>query len=97
MELLELLALFLSIGCTIYICKNLFLISLNYVGEFIYSLHISRSEDGNQFIGLVSTIIFTLIAYFIILILSYIIFKRFFLIPIIALCLYFRFGTDTGK
>lgn len=94
---MELLALFIAIGCIIYICKNVFLISLNYVGEFIYSLHISRSEDGNQFIALVSTIIFNLIANFLILILSYLIFKSYFLIPIIALCLYFRFGTDAGK
>ncbi|AVQ35814.1 hypothetical protein [Staphylococcus kloosii] len=94
---MEFLATIIVIGCSFYIFKNLFLILSSIVGDFVFSNNISRSEDGNQFIAIVSTLVITFLSLVIILVLSYTIFKGFYLLPIIAISLYFKFGTDAGK
>lgn len=91
------IAIIIVLVCSFYIFKNLFIILSNYVGEFVYSNNISRSEDGNQFIALVSTLVLTFLSLVLILVFSYMIFKGFYLLPIIAISLYFKFGTDAGK
>ncbi|BBK28780.1 MULTISPECIES: hypothetical protein [Staphylococcus] len=91
------IATIIVLVCSFYIFKNLFIILSNYVGEFVYSNNISRSEDGNQFIALVSTLVLTFLSLVLILVISYTIFKGFYLLPIIAISLYFKFGTDAGK
>ncbi|AMY06702.1 hypothetical protein A4G25_12500 [Staphylococcus condimenti] len=94
---MELLAAILTICCTFYIFKNVFVILIKYIGRFVFLIGISRSEDGNQFITLISTLFFSLVLVIFMLFFSYKIFKELCLLPIIAISLYFRFGTDAGK
>ncbi|WP_454263653.1 hypothetical protein [Staphylococcus cohnii] len=46
---------------------------------------------------MVSTLVLTFLSLVLILVISYTIFKGFYLLPIIAISLYFKFGTDAGK
>lgn len=92
-----LLAFIILLGCGFYIYKNIAYILARHIGSFVHSNQISRSEDGNDFIGMVATIILTFLAVVFIIILSYMIFRGLYLIPVIALCLYFRFATNTNE
>ncbi|RIO87364.1 hypothetical protein BUZ06_11105 [Staphylococcus gallinarum] len=92
-----LLAFIIVLGCGFYIYKNIAYILAGHIGNFVHSNQISRSEDGNDFIAMVATIILTFLAVVFIIILSYKIFRGLYLLPLIALCLYFRFGTNVGK
>lgn len=94
---MELLAFIILLGCGFYIYKNIAYILARHIGDFVHSNKISRTEDGNDFIAMVATLILTFLAVIFILILSYKIFRGFYLIPVIALCLYFKFGTNTNE
>lgn len=92
-----LLAFIILLGCGFYIYKNIAFILAGHIGNFVHSNQISRSEDGNDFIAMVATVILTFLVVVFILILSYMIFRGLYLIPVIALCLYFRFATNTSE
>lgn len=93
---MQFLGAIITLVCGFYILKNLFIILRDYVGDFVYSLNISRTESGNQVVAMIFTLVITLLSFFLILTFSYLIFRGLYLIPIIAISLYFKFGTDAG-
>lgn len=92
-----LLGMVIGILGGLYIWKNIAVILLPYIQCLVEKVNFSRSEDGNDmvtfFILLITTFLVMLISLFII----GKIFGGFGIIIIIALCVYFRIGTDKGR
>ncbi len=89
-DFLELLATIIYLICAFYIYKTVAFVLIPYISEFFYRMQISRSEDGNQALAMITVIIITAIVTIFIMIFSYMIFRWFSVFVIIGLCIYIR-------
>lgn len=88
--------LIIVLFCTFYLYKNIIFATASHVADFFHSHNISRDEDINDAIAMLTSVIGTALIVLAIIFISYFIFRDFFIIPLIGLCLYFKFGTDAG-
>ncbi|PTG88114.1 hypothetical protein BU645_11795 [Staphylococcus chromogenes] len=87
---MELLASIIYVVCGIYIFKTAAFIVIPYVSEFYHQNQVSRSEDGNDFLSMMTTIIASFVITMFIGIVTYIIFRWFAVIVLVGLCIYIR-------
>lgn len=92
-----LLGMIISVLGGLYIWKNIAVIFMPYIQNFVENINVSRSQDGNDMVTIFALIGTTFLAMVIGTIILDKIFGNFAVVIIIALCVYFRFGTDKGK
>ncbi|KAA1042494.1 hypothetical protein ERX35_001020 [Macrococcus equipercicus] len=91
---MELLITIIMFICTFYIYKNLVIICGGVVPALIGDL--SRTEDGNAFIYFILSIIIPFVLIVIMFVVSYKILGNFYPVAVIAVALFFKYGTNKG-
>ncbi|MCE7786052.1 hypothetical protein [Staphylococcus xylosus] len=92
-----LLGMVISIFGGLYIWKNIVVILMPYIQDFVENYNISRGQNGNDMVSFFALLIITFLIMIFLLFMIWSIIGDFGIIIIIGLCIYFRFGTDKGK